>query len=125
VRAYLAVVFARALARMSPRRLERVLLRRRFSRSSAAAPPDAVVDAVDYVLGSGWRFVRRGCLTRGIALYELLASGRDDLALVFGVDRTLAADGHCWLEQDGEPVHERVDPRASFMSVWQIRSTVE
>jgi hypothetical protein len=56
--------------------------------------------------------VRRGCLTRGVSLFWLLGG---DLRLCFGIGG--AADdfsGHCWLERDGEPFLEKVDPRERF-----------
>lgn len=119
-RAYLAVVLARPLARLSPRLLRRALLRRRPWRVPAGTSERTVVEAVDYVLGSGWPFVRGGCLPRGIALYGLLATTGSSVTLTFGVDRTLRSDGHCWLERDGVPLYERADPNPRFVAVWQV-----
>ena len=122
-RAYLALVLARPLARLSPRRLRHVLLRPRLRPVRLGPSAETIVQAVDHVLGSGWPLVRRGCLPRGIALYELLASRGEPAALSFGVDRGLPSEGHCWLERDGEPLYERVDPRERFVRVWQVPSS--
>lgn len=59
--------------------------------------------------------VRRGCLTRGLTLYWLLAEPSSELRLCFGIGGP--ADeftGHCWLERAGEPYLEKEDPRQRF-----------
>ncbi len=63
--------------------------------------------------------VRRGCLTRGVTLFWLL----DDVRLCFGLGGPADDFGHCWLERDGAPYLERVDPRERFPALLSLPLT--
>ncbi len=79
---------------------------------------------VDSIITRGQPLVRPGCLTRGVSLYYALRREGMDVALCFGVgpqDGVMA--GHCWLEWEGHPVLERVDPLSSFTEVVRVSRT--
>jgi Transglutaminase-like superfamily len=69
--------------------------------------------------------VRTGCLTRGLTLLWFLRRAGLDVELCFGVDLlTGEPDGHCWLERDGEPLFEAVDPRGRFAETYRLAGPV-
>jgi hypothetical protein len=76
---------------------------------------------VDAVIRRGHPVVGPGCLTRGVTLYDALRRVGLDVDLCFGVgpDQGSMA-GHCWLDLDGEPLLERVDPRSKFTEVVRV-----
>jgi hypothetical protein len=82
-------------------------------------------ERVAAVVAAAQRFahpvVRRGCLTRGLTLYWLLAEPTGELRLCFGLGGP-ADDfaGHCWIERAGEPYLEKEDPRQRFPEQFAI-----
>jgi hypothetical protein len=76
---------------------------------------------VDAIIRRGHPVVRPGCLTRGVTLYYALRRCGVDVDLCFGVGPDNGAmAGHCWLDLDGRPVLERVDPRSKFTEVVRV-----
>ncbi len=79
---------------------------------------------VDAIIRRGRPLVRPGCLTRGVTLYYALRRDGIDLALAFGVGTDQGAPaGHCWLDLDGKPFLERVDPLDKFTEVVRLSPT--
>ena len=76
---------------------------------------------VDAIIRRGHPVVRPGCLTRGVTLYDALRHAGLEVELCFGVgpDQGSMA-GHCWLDLDGEPLLEKVDPRSKFTEVVRL-----
>jgi Transglutaminase-like superfamily len=76
---------------------------------------------VDSIIRRGQPLVRPGCLTRGVTLYYALRRAGDDVSLCFGVgsDQGQPA-GHCWLDKDGQPLLELVDPLSKFTEVVRL-----
>ncbi len=94
------------------------LLRRTRPRSPRRLSDERVAAVVEVAQQFAHPVVRRGCLTRGVSLFWLLGG---DLRLCFGIG---GADddfsGHCWLERDGEPHLEKVDPRERFPPQFEL-----
>ena len=82
---------------------------------------DEMARWVDSIIRRGQPLVRPGCLTRGVTLYYALRRAGDDVSLCFGVgsDQGEVA-GHCWLDKDGQPLLERVDPLSKFTEVVRL-----
>jgi hypothetical protein len=79
---------------------------------------------VDAVIRRGHPVVRPGCLTRGVTLYYALRRCGVAVDLCFGVGPDQGAmAGHCWLDLDGRPVLERVDPLSKFTEVVRVTSS--
>lgn len=120
-RAYLFLLATHLLRLAPPRRLPALLEPRR-----RASPPDdaaaaAAAVAIDALLASGGRFLPRGCLARGMALYRFLRRAGLDVSLTFGVDPSgNDPPAHCWLTRDGRPYLESIDPAELFVPVWTI-----
>jgi len=77
--------------------------------------PERVAAVVEVAQTVAHPVVRRGCMTRGVALFWLLRRSGGDLRLCFGLGGPEDGfAGHCWLEHGGEPFLERVDPRGRF-----------
>ena len=107
VRAAGWTVVAPVLGRLPPRRLVRLL---DLGPRAAATPYEGT--ALRVVTAMRWPTAARrpdgDCLVRSVALYRTLG-GRLDLVFGAGiVDDVLR--GHAWLERDGQPLFERVDP---------------
>ena len=76
---------------------------------------------VDAIIRRGQPLVRPGCLTRGVTLYYALRRAGDDVSLCFGVgDDGGQVVGHCWLDKDGGPLLELVDPLSKFTEVVRL-----
>ena len=103
------------IARLPPRRLERVLQLGNDGGEPDPAAPAAAERALDVTA----RLIRHTCYTRGITRYLLLRGGRTGLSLVFGVDAA-SREGHCWLVLDGRPYLENENPEARFVPVWHV-----
>jgi hypothetical protein len=103
------------IARLPPRRLERVL---RLG-AGGGAPDPAAPAAAERALALTSRLIRHTCYTRGITRYLLLRRGHSGLSLVFGLDAA-SRDGHCWLVLDGRPYLEADDPERRFVPVWRV-----
>ena len=103
------------IARLPPRRLERVL---RIA-DGGGAPDTAAPAAAERALALTGRVIRHTCYTRGITRYLLLRHGRSGLSLVFGLD-ALSREGHCWLLLDGRPYLEGDGPHPRFVPVWHV-----
>jgi hypothetical protein len=116
------------------------LLRRRIDRlapliepsprsRARALPPlpppavDALVRRLQRLLLAGHPVIRSGCLTRGVTLYYFLRRAGAEVTLRFGMGEIDGSfSGHCWLEQDGEPLVETQDPRPLFVEMFRIPS---
>jgi hypothetical protein len=86
--------------------------------------PDDALQCLEAARLLGWPLVRPGCLTRGLTLYYFLRRAGMDITLCFGArvrDGELTQEvGHCWLEQGGKPMLERLDPYASFVTIYSL-----
>jgi hypothetical protein len=106
--------------RLSP--LEHLLEPRR---RPANCPPERAADLareVDLVLRRS-RFVRSGCLTRGLTRYYFLRRAGLPVSLCFGIGRPGEdLEGHCWLIRDGRPYLEETDPREVFVETYRLPS---
>jgi hypothetical protein len=121
---FCVAVMAPLLTRLSLPRLEALLEWLAAGEPSRTpANPDAVAATVLDMLLVGRPLVRRGCLTRGLALYYGLRRAGIDVALHFGMGRVPEGDGfdgHCWLVLDGLPYLEPRDPRAHYATVYSF-----
>jgi hypothetical protein len=87
------------------------------------AAVDALVRRIHRLLLAGHPIIRSGCLTRGVTLYYFLRRAGAFVTLRFGMGEIDGAfSGHCWLEQDGEPLVEPQDPRPLFVEMFRIPS---
>lgn len=85
-----------------------------------------LVRRVEAVQRRGWPLIRPGCLTRGLTSYHLLQGAGFPVALLFGVGEVQGeVVGHCWLDHDGEPFMERVDPRATFVESFRFPAAAD
>ena len=113
--AYLAMYAASVplLMRLPLPRLERLLTRPPGPVRPSAARVERIAALVPIAIRAFYPLVRPGCLTRGVTLFWFLRRAGLDVELRFGVDplKLEAADGHCWLVLDGEPLFEREDTR--------------
>ena len=76
---------------------------------------------VDSIMRRGRPVVRPGCQTRGVTLYYALRRQGLDVALCFGVGTVAGTtEGHCWIDLDGRPLLEQVDPRRAFAEVVRV-----
>ena len=76
---------------------------------------------VDAIIRRGHPLVRPGCLTRGITLYYGLRRAGVDVSLCFGMGGGDDGPvGHCWIDLDGVPRLEGVDPTSKFTSVARL-----
>lgn len=83
--------------------------------------PERVAAVVEAAQAFAHPLVRGGCLTRGISLFWLLRVPGDSLRLCFGLGGPQDGfTGHCWLERDGEPYLERIDPRQRFPEQYAV-----
>ena len=110
-----------------------LLLRIRLSRLNAVISrplpehgPDAervawVVRIVDTTVRWYRPLLPSVCLTRGLTLFWFLRGLGQDVALVFGAGQLRGNFGaHCWLELEGEPYLEKVDPREFFVEIYRF-----
>ena len=73
------------------------------------------------VIRRGSRFVRPGCLTRGVTLFYFLRKAGLEVDLVFGVGRVEGRFvGHCWLVREDGPFLEARDPRPLYTETYRI-----
>jgi Transglutaminase-like superfamily len=83
-----------------------------------------VARVVDAALRVGRPLVRRGCLTRGLALYFGLRRSGIEAELVFGMGRSANTadgyDGHAWISIAGEPWMELRDPSAHYAAIYRF-----
>jgi Transglutaminase-like superfamily len=120
-------VTAPLLSRAGLTRLQRLLEPRGRHRRAPGGDPRQVLAAygtwVDSLQVRGTPLVRRGCLTRGIALYDGLRRAGLDVELCFGVGSHAGSmEGHCWIEFDGLPVLEPADAPVTFTGVARVSS---
>lgn len=111
-----------ALARIRPSAwpsLTRLLARRR---RRVVAAPERLMSSVERALALAERLRPLSCLGRGLTRYVALRRGGLPVALAFGLGRH-GEDyaGHCWVELDGEPYLEPVDPRPAFPEIYRIQ----
>lgn len=111
----------RLLVRLNPSFLRRMLARRGRPGSVDADLVSRISDHVDLALRIGRPLVPAGCLTRGLTLYRFLTAAGSEVTLRFGLGMMDGRyDGHCWLERDGVPILEVVDPRPLFQVTFSI-----
>jgi hypothetical protein len=109
------------LLRVKLPRLQRLLGRVPLGQEVEPARVQEIVRCTAIVLRRGQPLVRRGCLTRGVTLFYFLRRAGLDVNLCFGagqLDGAFAA--HCWLERDGHPFLEDVDPRRIFAEMYRL-----
>ena len=112
---------APALVRLPLLRLERILEPHQGGSPASVAEIAMLGSQIDAILAQAPRFVRRGCLTRGVTQYFFLRRASADIELAFGMGKH--GDefaGHCWLVRDGEPFLEQKDPRELFSEMYVI-----
>jgi transglutaminase superfamily protein len=121
LRIYLVAIAVPALLRLRLSRVSVLVEPRRPRSQPNEQHAQAVIAAVDWVMGSGWPLVRSGCLTRGVTLLYFLRRAGIEVELRFGV-RELDGntEGHCWLVRGGEPYLESRDPRPRFTEVCRV-----
>lgn len=120
-RAFLFASVVPLLLRLNLSRLETILEPRRGQRDGELARVERTAELVDAVLSRGGRFVRPGCLTRGVTLFYFLRRAGADVSLCFGVGEPNGEfEGHCWLVEGGEPFLEKTDPRPTFTEIVSI-----
>jgi hypothetical protein len=56
--------------------------------------------------------VRSKCLPRSLALWTMLQRAGIDTSLRIGMRTDGSGEAHAWLERDGSPIGEHVDPTA-------------
>ena len=111
---------APALARLRPARLVRLLSLTARTPLRPGVETDAVTRA-DRALGIIGRLRPQSCLTRGITRFVILRRAGMGVELVFGLSASAGNEsGHCWLELDGKPYLETVDPRQVFPEVFRV-----
>jgi hypothetical protein len=88
---------------------------------AASTTEQQLVRYVDGVLRTGGPLLHRSCLTRGVTLFYFLRRMDVAVDLCFGASpRGGKFEAHCWLEKDGEPVLEVVDPRITLATMYRI-----
>ena len=106
-----------AAARLTPRRLARLLGRG----ATTASPREHARDEAELALRMTSRLLTHTCYTRGITRFAVLRRAGFDVRLVFGVDVSSdVPDGHCWIVLDGRPYQEPGDPAVRFTPVWSV-----
>ena len=98
--------FERAMVLITP------LRRRRPPASDPAATQARLSRLIDSLLATDFWLYTPTCWKRAPVLYRFLALSGIRTRVVFGVRRkeTGALDGHAWLEADGQPLLESVNP---------------
>jgi hypothetical protein len=122
VRLIARLAACRWYARLSLPRM-RAALEPRPTRGPRVGVQDAVELArlVELAQDVAFPLAPRGCMPRGLTLYHELRKRGMNVALVFGLGRLQdTTQGHCWLDNDGEPFLERTDPRAHFVETYRI-----
>src|SRR5690242_19447882 len=103
-RAVVAGVCTPLILRLDLARLQRVLEPRRTGRpDDEAVTAQRVCDVADRATARAGRFVRPGCLARGVGRYAALRRAGVDVSLCFGMGRPqtdASLEGHCWLMVD-------------------------
>lgn len=118
--AYGAVAAARVLARVSPRRLRRVLeLVRRGARPATAAE---ALRARNDVVAVSVRCAGPSCLQRSIAAVLLCRARYGTWPDWCTGVRTQPFQAHAWVAVDGEPVGENIDDVRFFHPLMTVPS---
>jgi hypothetical protein len=121
LRATMIAAAVPVLKRLPLHRLARVLEPRGRVAGSGGLPAPVIVQVVDNVIGRGRPLIRGGCMTTGLTRYWFLRRAGLDVALCFGVGKLGGQDAaHCWLEHEGVPFFEPMDPRPIFTTVATI-----
>lgn len=109
------------LTRLPPALLCR-LLERAGRRGPGRGEPDAgAVARAQRAVAAAERLRPQSCLTRSAARYVLLRRAGYAVELVFGIGPHEGSyAGHCWLELDGSPFLEHVDPRPVFPQILRV-----
>jgi hypothetical protein len=84
-----------------------------------------VLRCIDMAIAFGKPLVRPSCLVLGLTRYHFLRRSGMDVKLCFGAamdagGELLVANGHCWLEKNGEPFLEKTDPRLRFLPIYTM-----
>lgn len=111
------------LLRLSLPRLQGLLGPVRTGRNADEGYPGRVRECLERLFDVAHPFVRRGCLCRGLTLYYFLRRSGVDVHLCFGMGLPggeLDGQGHCWLERDGQPYLEKVDPEPLFVRTFRM-----
>jgi hypothetical protein len=76
------------------------------------APLDAIDEALAHadVITQRLPFVPDTCLYRSLARFSLLRRAGHEARFVMGLSRPGAIEGHAWVELDGAPYGEELDP---------------
>jgi hypothetical protein len=107
------------LTRLPPRILCPLLVA--LARPRRGAPDEAAAARVQRAVAAAERLRPQTCLTRTAARFVLLRRAGYPVELVFGIGPHEGAyAGHCWLELDGAPYLERVDPRPVFPQILRV-----
>lgn len=118
--AAIAVVLAMgAVTRLPPALLCRLL--ETAGRLRHGIPDAAAVARAQRAVAAAERLRPQSCLTRGAARFVLLRRAGYPVELVFGIGPHEGSyAGHCWLELDGRPFLEHVDPRPAFPQILRV-----
>ena len=125
LRVFLFAAAVPGLLRLRLPTLQRLLGRLAVGRAADPATIQAILRCMTIVLRRGRPLVRRGCLTRGVTLFYFLRRAGLDVDLCFGAG-SLGGEfaAHCWLEREGVPFLEDVDPRGIFAEMYRVPSAV-
>jgi hypothetical protein len=87
---------------------------------------ERIHQAVGRVFRLEGRAMPRSCLTAGLASYRFMRRSGLDVALCFGVNkREVGGEAHCWLERNGQPFFEPVDPSQEFIEIYRFPPHLE
>lgn len=116
------VVLAMGLVtRLPPALLCRLLETAGRRRVDESGPDEKAVARAQRAVAAAERIRPQSCLTRSAARYVLLRRAGYAVELVFGIGPHEGAyAGHCWLELDGRPFLEHVDPRPVFPQILRV-----
>jgi hypothetical protein len=124
-RIVLVALAAQVVVLLPFRLLARWLDRLSRHEPEAGAGLEPTAQRVERVLARLRPIARHSCYARGVVRYYFLRSAGADVRLVFGLGNVDGAyEGHCWVEQSGEPYREPRDPRPIFTPVYAVPNHV-
>jgi hypothetical protein len=86
---------------------------------------EQITEYVEMAIRKAHPLVRPGCLTRGVTRYYFFRRDGMDVSLCFGMGQVEGEFvGHCWLDKDGVPFLETLDPRPLFTEMYRISGPV-
>jgi len=93
----------------------------RSARGKETFDERVMLSHVDAVLSGAPAWIRAWrCVPRGLTRFYFLRHAASDVTLAFGVDRSGAPAGHCWLTVDGVPLDEPRDPRPLYVQTFAL-----